>query len=257
MASIQTSHTGPVTQDELHAYADDQLSGDRIRVVEAHLRDHPADAQRVADWRAINAALRHRAGSAATELPSTAVVGMLARRGEWRWQAIAASVVWLGIGIGVGSLGQQLVQRPDFAQRVAEETHGAYAVFSPEVLHPVELGADQADHLSDWLGKRLGRPIPIPSLTDIGFSFVGGRLIVADGAPAAMMMYENASGHRLLLYITGSSNPDDDRPMTFRRFDDSGVVTWIRDGTAYGVSGGFSETELLPVARSIRAQFSV
>jgi hypothetical protein len=70
------------------------------------------------------------------------------------------------------------------------------------------------------------------------------------------MMYENGSGRRLLLYVAGSSDPDDDSPMTFRRFDDSGVVTWIRDGTAYGVGGGFSETELMPAARSIRAQFS-
>jgi anti-sigma factor RsiW len=256
MANIQTPWTGPVTQDELHAYADDQLSDDRITVVEAYLRDHPADAQRVADWRAINAALRHHVDSAATEPLPAAVVGMFERRGDGRWRAIAASIVWLGIGIGVGSFGQHLALRPDLAMRVAQETHGAYAVFSPEVLHPVELGADQADHLSDWLGKRLGRPIPIPSLTDIGFSFVGGRLMVADGAPAAMMMYENASGRRLLLYVAGSSDPDDDSPMTFRTFDDSGVVTWIRDGTAYGLGGGFSETELMPAARSIRAQFS-
>jgi anti-sigma factor RsiW len=184
------------------------------------------------------------------------MVDVLARGGEGRWRAIAASVAWLGIGIGLGSLGQHLALRPDPAMRVAEATLGAYAVFSPEVLHPVELGADQADHLSDWLGKRLGRPIPIPSLTNIGFSFVGGRLIVADGAPAATLMYQNASGHRLLLYVAGSSDPDDDRPMAFRRFDDSGVVTWIRDGTAYGLGGGFSETELMPAARSIRAQFS-
>lgn len=256
MTRIQPPQTGPVTQDELHAYADDQLPGDRIAVVEAHLRDHPADAQRVADWRMFNAALRHRADSAATEPLSAAVVGMFERRGAGRWRAIAASVAWLGIGIGVGLFGQPLVSRPDLALRVAEETHGAFAVFSPEVLHPVELGADQADHLSDWLGKRLGRPIPIPSLTDIGFSFVGGRLMVADGAPAAMMMYENASGRRLVLYVAGSSDADDDSPMTFRRFDESGVVTWVRDGTAYGLGSGFSETELMPAARSIRAQFS-
>ncbi len=256
MTGIQTPQTGPVTQDELHAHADDQLPDDRIAAVEAHLRDHPADARRVADWRMFNTALRHRADSAAMEPVPATMIGVLARRGEGRRQAIAASVVWLGIGIGAGFFGQHLVQRPDFAMRVAEETQGAYAVYSPETLHPVELGADQADHLSDWLGKRLGRPIPIPNLTDIGFAFVGGRLMVADGAPAAMLMYENASGRRVVLYVAGSSDPDDDSPMAFRRFDDSGVITWVRDGTAYGVGGGFSETELMPAARSIRAQFS-
>lgn len=257
MARIRTSQTGPATQDELHAYADDQLSEDRIAVVEAYLRGHPADAQRVADWRLINGTLRIRADAAVTEPVPAAMVGILERRNGVYWRAIAASVVWLGIGIGLGSVGQRVVLRPDTAMRVAEETRGAYAVFSPEVLHPVEVGADRADHLSDWLGKRLGRPVPIPSLNDLGFSFIGGRLMVADGAPAAMLMYENGSGRRLVLYVTGSNNPDDDRPMAYRRLAESGVITWIRNGTAYGVGGGFSEAELMPAAQSIRAQFSV
>lgn len=257
MANIQTPQTGPVTQDELHAYADDQLPDDRIAAVETHLNEHPADARRVADWRIINAALLHYADPDPIEPVPAAMLGMFERRREGRWRPIAALIAWLGIGIGVGSFGQHLALRTDLAMRVAEETHGAYAVFSPEVLHPVELGADQADHLSDWLGKRLGRPIPIPSLIDIGFSFVGGRLMVADGAPAAMMMYENSSGRRLLLYVAGSSDPDYGSSMTFRRFVDSGVVTWVRDGTAYGVGGGFSETELMLAARSIRSQLSV
>ena len=257
MAGTFASQTGPVTQDELHAYADDLLPVGRIAAVETHLRDHPADAQRVADWRFINAALLRHADAAVTEPPQFAMADMLEPRSEGRWRAIAASALWLGIGIGAGALGQQLAFRPDAAMRVAQETQGAYAVFSPEVLHPVEVGADEADHLSDWLGKRLGRPIPIPSLNDLGFALVGGRLMVADGAPAAMMMYENASGGRLLLYVAGNSDPDATSPMTFRRLEDSGIVTWIRDGTAYGVGGSFSETELMPAAQSIRAQFAV
>jgi len=253
MATPDASRTAPVTQDELHAYADDQLPDDRIAAVAAHLRDHPGDAQRVADWRRINAALRRHADAAPAE-PPAAMVNLIERRGEGRWRAIAAAIVWLGLGIGIGSLGQTFGPRPDAARRIAEETRGAYAVFSPEILHPVEVGAAQADHLSDWLGKRLGRPIPIPSLGDLGYAFVGGRLMVSEGAPAALMMYENAAGRRLVLYVA-ASDPGDDSPMGFRRFDDIGVVTWVRDGTAYGVGGGFSETDLMPAARSVRAQF--
>lgn len=42
----------PVTEDELHAYVDDEIAADRRGAVEAWLASHPEDAARVAQWRA-------------------------------------------------------------------------------------------------------------------------------------------------------------------------------------------------------------
>src|SRR5260370_6426715 len=41
----------PVTEDELHAYVDDEIAADRRGAVEAWLASHPEDAARVAQWR--------------------------------------------------------------------------------------------------------------------------------------------------------------------------------------------------------------
>ena len=41
----------------------------------------------------------------------------------------------------------------------------AYAVYAPEVRHPVEVAATQQEHLVQWLSKRLGRPLKVPDLT--------------------------------------------------------------------------------------------
>lgn len=38
----------------------------------------------------------------------------------------------------------------------------AYAVYSPEKRHPVEVGADQEQHLVNWLSKRLGAILKAP-----------------------------------------------------------------------------------------------
>src|SRR5258707_10862653 len=52
----------PVTEDELHAYVDDEIAADRRGAVEAWLASHPEDAARVAQWRAQADAIpaRHR-----------------------------------------------------------------------------------------------------------------------------------------------------------------------------------------------------
>src|SRR5262249_42323549 len=42
----------PVTENELHAYVDDEIAADRRGAVEAWLASHPEDAARVAQWRA-------------------------------------------------------------------------------------------------------------------------------------------------------------------------------------------------------------
>src|SRR5258708_10697016 len=57
----------PVTEDELHAYVDDEIAADRRGAVEAWLASHPEDAARVAQWRAQADAIRARYGMLAPE----------------------------------------------------------------------------------------------------------------------------------------------------------------------------------------------
>src|SRR5258705_535066 len=57
----------PVTEDELHAYVDDEIAADRRGAVEAWLASHPEDAARVAQWRAPAAAIRARHGMLAPQ----------------------------------------------------------------------------------------------------------------------------------------------------------------------------------------------
>ena len=43
----------PVTEDELHAYVDNELPAERRIDVESWLATHPDDAERVQSWRAM------------------------------------------------------------------------------------------------------------------------------------------------------------------------------------------------------------
>src|SRR2546430_11491046 len=57
----------PVTEDELHAYVDNELPAERRGDVEAWLAAHPDDAERVRSWRAIAEMLHARHDAVANQ----------------------------------------------------------------------------------------------------------------------------------------------------------------------------------------------
>jgi anti-sigma factor RsiW len=89
------------------------------------------------------------------------------------------------------------VEQAAWARRAAM----AHVVYSPEVRHPVEVGADQEAHLGAWLSKRLGTPLKSPQLSAQGYALVGGRLPPGDRGPVAQFMYQDGKGVRLTLYV--------------------------------------------------------
>ncbi|NIA69867.1 hypothetical protein HBA54_14780 [Pelagibius litoralis] len=89
-----------------------------------------------------------------------------------------------------------------FARSLARNPDAAaYVVYAPDNRHPAEVAATEAEHLSIWLSNRMGMAFRIPRLGDLGFELVGGRLMVGDHAPAALLMYENGQGRRLVFYL--------------------------------------------------------
>jgi anti-sigma factor RsiW len=129
---------------------------------------------------------------------------VLSKRRPWpRAMAVAAS--WLAVGAGVGAVIGGSVPRsfevPSQAPAFARLADVAYAVYSPEVRHPVEVGAPDEAHLTSWLSMRLGQPLSVPSLQEYGYTLVGGRLLPGETGPAAQFMYEDQAGARVTLYV--------------------------------------------------------
>src|SRR4051794_41923919 len=75
----------PVTEDELHAYVDNELPAERRGDVEAWLMAHPDDAERVRSWRAMAEALHARYDAGADEpVPKRLDVERLVRQPRQR-----------------------------------------------------------------------------------------------------------------------------------------------------------------------------
>src|SRR5262249_61625398 len=104
MRNTMTDRDLPVTEDELHAYADGELPDDRRSAVEAWLAAHPDDMTRVGAWRGQAGAIRNRFGTVAREpVPARFDLDQLAHA-KWPWESAAAAAVipsflrgWLGL----------------------------------------------------------------------------------------------------------------------------------------------------------------
>src|ERR1051325_6221650 len=92
----------PVTEDELHAYVDNELPAERRGDVEAWLATHPDDASRVQSWRAMAEMLHARYDQVADEaVPKRLEIERLVRQPrKWVYGAIAAALVAFVMGGG-------------------------------------------------------------------------------------------------------------------------------------------------------------
>src|ERR1700758_4877617 len=94
----------PVTEDELHAYVDNELPVERRGDVEAWLATHPDDAERGQGWRTMAEALHARYDSVVNEpVPKRLDLDRLVREPRrWIYGTVAASMLAFVAGGGVG-----------------------------------------------------------------------------------------------------------------------------------------------------------
>jgi len=245
-----------VNESDLHAYVDGMLPASSVAEVELHLASCPEDAERVRAWREFNGALRKVFDPVVDEpLPERLLVRP---RRAWFLYAMAAGFVAIGLATGWvarGALfGLPLAGNPPVA--LARQAAIAHAVYSPEVRHPVEVWAQQEDHLVAWLSKRLGTKLTCPSLGSVGYDLVGGRLLSGSNGPVAQFMFQDTKGARLTLYVT--TQKGDSRPTAFRFSQEGGVAVfyWIDDKYGYALSGEMGRNDLLQVANVVYKQLN-
>ena len=129
----------------------------------------------------------------------------------------------------------------------------AYRTFVVDAAHPVEVKANEQDHLVQWLSNRLGKPIKAPDLTGFGFRLMGGRLLPAsaDGV-AAQLMYDDDRGTRLTLYLRNGEKGETD--YRFLREGNISAFYWIDGGLGFALSAAASRERLLPIVEAVYRQ---
>lgn len=257
-----------ITEADLQAHVDGQ-SPEAVRdAIEAHLRDHAQDAERLAHYRLQNESLRRAYDAVLDEaVPEQLTAAVDGRSRGWLPLPVlryAAVLAWIVLG---GAIGWQLrtmqndsaVENGQGAVSFARHAAVAHAVYSPEVRHPVEVGADQEAHLVAWLSKRIGAQLRVPHLGEQGYALVGGRLLPGlpdDRAPVAQFMYQDAKGQRLTLYVRADADPSRETAFRFARENNIGVFYWVDQKLGYALSGDIEKKELLRVANTVYRQLN-
>jgi anti-sigma factor RsiW len=248
----------PVTEEELHAYADGELAADRRAAVETWLADHLPDRSRVTAWQAQNAAIRARWDAVAREPVGArfdlAGLARLARPAR-NWTAVAAAAACAAFLIG-GSIGWvargAAAAAPSAVERFTAEAIEAHQLYVVEVRHPVEVAANEEAHLVQWLSRRIGHQLRLPDLSAFGLRLVGGRLLPGPTGASAFFMYEGASGQRYTLYCARPAGPETAlRYSASQRF---AAVYWSDAEAAYVVAGEAAREEIERIARAAHDQ---
>jgi anti-sigma factor RsiW len=252
-----------IEENELHEYVDGRVEASRRAEIDAQLAMDPDAARRVGQF------LRERQLLAITfddvlDEPIPAALTARARKSVHapRW-LIAAAVSCVVVGSIAGWFVRGLVDdratvamapgKPSFYRQAAL----AHSVYSPEVRHPVEVGADQQDHLVKWLSKRLGAPLNVPNLAGQGYQLVGGRLLPAATGAGAQFMFEDAKGIRLTLYISGDKNgASGNTAFRFAQENKVSVFYWVDGPFGYALSGEVEREKLLTIANVVYKQLN-
>lgn len=244
----------PIDETELHAYVDGQLDPERRARLEERMREEPETVERVQAYRRQNELLRALYDSALSEpVPGTW------RRGRWRmgWRRHTATAAALLLAVALGWFARGTTQPPiAVGPSLAARAAVAHVTYAPEVLHPVEVGAQQEDHLVGWLSKRLALPVRAPHLGEAGFRLVGGRLLPGEGRPAAQFMYEDAEGRRLTLYVAADGQEERETAFRYAREGTVSVFYWIDGPFGYALSGELPREPLLRVAEVVYRDLS-
>lgn len=244
-----TTPHNPIPEEQLLAYFEGTLSPDAAADLNARLRDDPAARATLEEWQRQNTAISALFDPVIEEPVPERLLDVLqdqrSARSSGRLLRVAAIAGLLAVGAAGGWFAAGL--QPATPRELARDAIGAHLTYVSEVLHPVEVEASEAEHLTGWVSKRLGHAISAPDFAARGFHLIGGRVLPAETGAAALFMYEDDTGRRITLYVA----PESTDTRTAFQFAESGGVQsffWMDGDLNYAVVGDISRDKLRRIA---------
>jgi anti-sigma factor RsiW len=257
-----------IDDELLSAWVDGELDGqpEQREQVEAWLREHPQDAARVRQWAADRDGLRERLAPGLDapvppRLRALVLGAPPAQAHRWLQAAMAAALLLAGGVIGA-LLGRQWPASESTTPMATANGSGwvqraafAHSVYVPEPRHAVEVKA-QEEHLARWLTRRIDVPVKLFDLREFGFELVGGRLLPDGAGKSAQLMYQDAQGIRITVYLRKPEQPTE-AAFRYEQQGDVGLFYWVESGAGYALVGALPKEQLLALAQSIYRQHPV
>jgi anti-sigma factor RsiW len=249
----------PVTDDDLNGFVDQELDPARQAEVASYLDAHPEVARRIVSYRKQRDLLRAALAPVVEEPvpPELNLAAMIEARKRPpalpRW-ATAAAVALFCIGAAGGwSLRARSEPPSSGIAALAREAADSYAVYAPDHVRPVEMRAAERTQFVEWASRRLGHTLQVPDLAASGYRFMGGRVVATPHGPAALFMYDDDHGTRLVILARLMAR-EQDAPMAPHAQDGVNGYAWADNGVGYSLVGPATPQVLHPIANEVRRQ---
>ena len=194
----------PPSERDLHAYVDHQLNDDDRRLVETFLAGNVEMSAQVRAWQQDAQQLR-AALSGALQQPANpdldpALIRQRLKRQSRRHLASAAVLL---IAVSIGGIGGWQAREMTLLSAAAPmaDAMQAYRLFAQQGMLPADYKVSDDGDMQGWLDRYFTHAHRLPDLSGAGFKPVSGRLLSTEQGPAAMVVYEDRSGHKVSFYV--------------------------------------------------------
>jgi anti-sigma factor RsiW len=152
----------------------------------------------------------------------------------------------------VTTIGALLVMnglRPSHEQLISRAVLAGH-IRSLQPGHLIDVPSSDRHTVKPWFQGKLDFSPPVPDLSELGWTLVGGRLDYVDGRPVAALVYQRRM-HEINVFLWPNRDSAFD---AIRQESEQGyqILHWNGAETTYWVVSDLNSAELLELARALR-----
>jgi anti-sigma factor RsiW len=168
------------------------------------------------------------------------------RIGSFGWVPAAAA---LAIVTTVGALLVMNGMRSSHDQVIASAVLAGH-IRSLQADHLMDVPSSDRHTVKPWFQGKLDFSPPVPDLSEMGWTLIGGRLDYVDGRPVAALIYQRRM-HNINVFVWPNHDAAD---STIKQEDAQGyqILHWNGAEMTYWVVSDLNREELLDLARALR-----
>jgi anti-sigma factor RsiW len=200
----------PPTDEELHAYADEQLAATRRRELDVYFAERPCERQKIDVIKRQSDELRNalKADDSLSFDDLKLNVKLIRTRLYKRRINNIMFAASICLAISIGAIGGSKIREYALIgkERPMADAEFTYRLLVQNYQHPaVDIESSQLPVLQSWLSHFFESPPSLPNLESFSLRLVGARLMTNELGPAAMVLYATDAGQTVIFYICSRS----------------------------------------------------